>query len=85
MKNGISYHGERNNLIYNAENVDALSPASDKSSTFLRYSDTETSAAVCYKAKGYKVISVGFPIELITNEGALNAFMSETMNFLKKD
>lgn len=85
LKDGVAYHGERNDLLYNAENVDALSPASDKSSTFLRYYDTETSAAVCYKAKGYKVISVGFPLELITNESVLDAFMSDTMNFFKKD
>ena len=36
----VEFWKERNDRIYNVENPDGLLPASEKSHTFLRYTDT---------------------------------------------
>jgi hypothetical protein len=77
----ISYYKLPNGKIYNAETTDGIRPASDKTGTILRYTDTEISAATCFAGNGYEVISVGFPLELVKNESDLRLIISNSLDF----
>lgn len=81
----VSFHRLPNSEIYNVETVDGIVPASSNAKTFFRYTDTNISAAVCFKGNGYKVISFGFPIETVTHESDIKAIISNSMTFFKSD
>ena len=53
-------------------------------STFLTYSDTGVSAAVCYEGNGYKSVSIGFPIETLKDKEDINDIISITLQFFSK-
>lgn len=81
----FSFHNEINPDVYCVENPDAIGPASSKTgSSFLRYTDTKTSAGVCYEGKGYKAVSIGFPIETLKNEKDIDNIISVTLQFFSK-
>jgi len=61
----ISFQTRRNSKIYCVETPDGLVPADKNGKTVMRYYDSNVSAAVCYKGKGYKTVCIGFPIETI--------------------
>jgi hypothetical protein len=81
----VTFHRLPNSMIYNVETVDGIMPASSNAKTFFRYTDTNISAAVCFKGNGYKVISFGFPIETVTHESDIKAIISNSMTFFKSD
>jgi hypothetical protein len=67
------------------EAPDGLAPVSAKTgSTFIRYSDTEISAGVCYEGKGYKAVSIGFPIETLKEEKNIDNIINTTLEFFSK-
>ena len=80
----FSFHNTYNGKIYFAETPDGLLPSNDKGATFLRYSDTNISAGVCFEGEGYKVISLGFPIELIKKKEDIGNLFSSALEFFSK-
>ena len=74
----------RNSRIYNVETPDGIVPASEKSHTFLRYADTNISAAVCFDAGAYKTASLGFPIEVLKKQDDINAIVAEILSYFEK-
>ena len=75
---------ERNDRIYNVETPDGIVPASEKAHTFLRYSDTNISAATCFEGEGYKTACLGFPLEVLKEQGDINAIVSEILSYFER-
>ena len=73
-----------NGRIYCVETPDGLSPAGKKSHTFLRYKDTNISAAVCCDKGSYRAISFGFPIETLENESDIEKLLTTTLKFFEQ-
>ena len=79
------FHNKINQKCYSVESPDGLSPVSPKTgSTFMRYSDTDISAGVCYEGKGYKAVSLGFPIETLKNEEHIDNIITITLDFFNE-
>ncbi len=80
-----NFHNEINQDCYCVEAPDGISPASARTgSTFMRYSDTDISAGVCYDGKGYRAVSLGFPIETLKQEQEINNLITITLQFFNK-
>ncbi len=80
----VEFWKERNDRIYNVENPDGLLPASEKSHTFLRYTDTNISAAVCYQGEGYRTACLGFPLEVLKSQDDINSIIEEILSFFDR-
>ena len=80
----FTFHNTYNGEIYFAETPDGLLPSNDKGATFLRYSDTNISAGVCFQGEGYRAISLGFPIEIIKKKEDIGSLMKTAMEFFAK-
>ena len=80
----ISFHKDRNPLIYNVETPDGIVPASDRAQSFMRYTDTNISAGTCYEGNGYRTVCIGFPIEVIKDRGQMGTLIDDIMKFLDK-
>ncbi len=81
----FDFHNEINPVCYSVESPDAISPVSSKTgSTFLRYRDTRLTAGVCFEGKGYRTVSLGFPIETLKDEKQIDSIIGLTLEFFKK-
>ena len=80
----ITFHKDRNPVIYNVETPDGIVPSCTGAQTFLRYSDTDISAGTCFEGKGYRTVCIGFPIEVITEESQIGTLIKDIMKFLDK-
>lgn len=78
------FWNEGNPFIYSVETPDGIVPASEAATGFLRYSDTEITAGVCFDAGTYKVVSLGFPIEVMKNQEDINVLLAEILSYLDK-
>jgi hypothetical protein len=67
------------------ETPDGISPVSSKTgSTFMRYTDTELSAGVCFEGNGYRTVALGFPIETLKNTEEIEEIINNTLEFFSK-
>ena len=80
----MGFHHVLNSAVYSAETPDGLVPASDKSSTILRYSDTDISAGICHEGAGYRTVVLGFPIETVTDEDHIQKLLTAVLAFFKQ-
>ena len=81
----FGFYNEINEECYCVENPDGITPVSAKTgSTFIRYADTDISAAVCYEGKGYRAVSIGFPIETLKEEKNIDNIIKTTLEFFSK-
>lgn len=80
----VDFYNTSNDVIYSAGQVDGIIPSSGRSSTFMRYSDSNISAGVCLTAKGYKTACIGFPFETIKEDADRNTLMSIILEFFDK-
>ena len=78
------FWNERNPFIYNVETPDGIVPASDSATGFIRYSDSEVTAGVCFDSGTYKAVSLGFPIEVMKNQEDINVLLAEILSYLEK-
>ncbi len=82
---GFRFYNEINQERYCVETPDGISPNSTKTgSTFMRYSDTKMPAGVCYEGKGYRTVSLGFPLETLKQEKDINDIIKITLDFFNK-
>lgn len=72
----LPFHSMPNEDCYCVETPGAIAPADLMGKTVLRYAQTLQPAAVVYKGKGYKVFSIGVPIETFKKESDINYVMS---------
>lgn len=79
------FNNEYSSAIYRVETPDGIIPANSDGQTFLRYADNRISAAVCYNGKvdesTYKTISIGFPIETITDRQAAQKLIHSCLEY----
>lgn len=81
----FGFHNEINEKCYCVESPDGITPVSARTgSTFLRYSDTDISAGVCYEGQGYRAVSIGFPIETLKDEKNIDNIIKTTLDFFSK-
>ena len=66
--------------IYAAEAPDAIEPASKQSVIALRYSESNSTAAVLFSGS-YKTVVAGFPFETIIGEESRNNLMKQILDF----
>ena len=77
------FHNSVNSECYSVESPDGIVPASAAGKTVLRYSDTGISAGVGYEGNGYKVMSLGFPIETLKSKKDIEKIINITLEFFK--
>lgn len=76
------FHTSPNPFVYPASAPDAISPEGDGSFAFMRYSGSNTAAAVAYDGDDYRSAVFGFPLETLTSPQQFNELMGEVLNFL---
>ncbi|MEN6455788.1 MAG: fibronectin type III domain-containing protein [Prolixibacteraceae bacterium] len=69
--------------LYRVESPDAIIPADSTGMTIVRYQGNNKSAGVIFN-KGYKVITMGFPFETVTNREKQTAVMKQILDCLSQ-
>ena len=72
---------EKNPNIYSVESPDGILPASKSAYGIYRYSDSGVCAGVAYEGKGYKCVSLGFPIEALEDYQMIENLMVNTLKY----
>lgn len=83
LNSAFAFYQERNDYIYNVETPDGIGPVSGKSVSFLQYIDSDISAGVCTQGKGYRAVSIGFPIETIKTDSDRVSLMKSVLEFFE--
>ena len=78
----FSFYTTPNSRSYSAESPDGIEPFGTGAWTIFRYSDNNISAGVAYKGE-YKTVSLGFPIETLTDESQLHDIVSQIIKFFE--
>ncbi|MBP9998642.1 MAG: hypothetical protein KBS67_05295, partial [Bacteroidales bacterium] len=79
----MEFYSRPNSECYCVESPDALEPASRKASVMLIYPLTNRPAAVSFKGKGYKTVSIGVPIETVKSESDRIKLLKESLQELQ--
>ena len=82
LSDPMQYNRLFNAKVYRVENPDGIEPASEKAQTFLRYAGTDIPAATVFDDGTHRVVALGFPIETLTTEGAMDALLRVSMRYL---
>ena len=80
----VTFHNKVNQDCYCVESPDGISPASEAGKTLFRYPDTGISAGVAHEGEGYRVVSLGFPIEVLQDKEDIDKIINITLEFFKK-
>lgn len=75
------FYTQLNSNSYAAESPDALEPFGDDSYTVFRYSENNLSAGIV-SDNNYKTCIIGFPFEVIKEEGQRDKLMSDILTFM---
>ena len=78
-----SFYNSVNDKCYSVESPDGISP-SGNAGTFLKYADTDISAAICKEGAKYKSVCIGFPLETLKEENQIDNIISLTLDYFKK-
>lgn len=78
-----SFYNTINEECYSVESPDGIYPKGN-AGTFLRYTDTDISAAICKDGTKYKSVCIGFPIETLKQESQIENIISLTLDYFKK-
>ena len=79
----LSFNNRPDKKLYCVETPDGIAPAGPEGMTFLRYEDTRVSAGVCADFGDRKAVSLGFPIEVITDEDMIFRIIGASIEFFK--
>ena len=79
----LSFNNRPDKRLYCVETPDGIAPAGPEGMTFLRYEDTRVSAGVCADFGDRKAVSLGFPIEVITDEDMIFRIIGASIEFFK--
>jgi hypothetical protein len=72
---------EKNPDTYCVESPDGILPASKSAYSIYRYSDSGVCAGVAYEGKGYRSVSLGFPIEALEDYQMIEDIMVNTLKY----
>ncbi|MGL4994161.1 MAG: xanthan lyase [Bacteroidales bacterium] len=79
--NRFKIYNQPNAESYHVDQPDGIEPATKEAFTFLRYTDTNISAAVAFKGSKYRSISIGFPIEAIESQQERDQLFESLIKF----
>ncbi len=71
--------------IYAAESPDALTPVGSRAYAFARYGENNRVAGVAYEGERYRVATLGFPFETISELHERNRVMEALLGFLNSE
>lgn len=77
----VSLVMEKNPYVYCVESPDGILPASKTASGIYRYSDSGVCAGVAHEGKGYRSVSLGFPIEALEDYQMIEDLMVNTLKY----
>lgn len=84
-KGELEFYNKPNKNSYGVESPDAIEPSGENSYTIYRYSENKFSAGVASQTN-YKTCVLGFPFEVIEEEGQRNDLMKGILSFMfRKD
>lgn len=83
VNRSLQYYHTRNEKRYCVETPDGINPVKG-ARTFLRYGDTNVSAAVCHAPGPWKAVSLGFPLETVTEDEDLQELLGKILTYFKK-
>lgn len=75
------FHHQPNEVAYHVDQPDGIEPVGKEAFTILRYTDTNISAAVAFKGKGHRSVTLGFPIEALKSEAERLMLLERMLNF----
>lgn len=78
---GMEFYDRVNPVSYCVETADGLRPASKAGVTVLRYGDSSTGAAVRFAGDGWKVFSMGIPLEVLKKEEDRVSVMKKALDW----
>lgn len=79
-----AFYTTPNEKCYAVESADAINPVGEGSFTIFRYAENNISAGVAYSGGDYKVVSLGFPIEALTDECQIADIIKTVTDFFKR-
>ncbi len=80
----FSFNTEPSPVLYAAEGADALKPVGVEAETLLRYSENNLAAGIGYRGN-HRVVSFGFPFEVITSRSMRAHVMRMIVDYLFTD
>ena len=78
------YRNGMNPYSYCVESPDGIAPSDSNGHVICRYEDSGISAGVAYQGKGYKAVSIGFPIEIMTEEAMTDTIIRTVLEYFKQ-
>ncbi len=78
-----TFYNQVNEVCYSVESPDGIYPKGN-AATFMRYADTDISAAICKDGTQYKSVCIGFPLETLREESQIDNIISLTLDYFKK-
>lgn len=84
QERNFAYNNRLSAHMYCVEAPDGLVPVGKSGKVIYRYSDSGTCAGVSYAPGGYRTIVLGFPIETITDQDAVNDILASSLEFFSK-
>ena len=69
---------------YSVESPDGIKPSSSKGAVIMRYADSGISAGICHEGDNYRTVCLGFPIEALQDEKAIDHIITITLDFFNK-
>jgi hypothetical protein len=81
----FSFNTKPNTQSYCVESPDGLTPVGENAWTIFRYSENNISAGVAYKGKDYRCVTLGFPIETLSDSQQIDTLMSDLLQFFTKE
>lgn len=82
---GMPFYNRINPDFYSVECPDGLKPCSLKARTWLRYTGTDTPAAVIFKGDNHKSVSVGIPLETLKKEADREFILRCALDYFDRD
>lgn len=80
----LSFRTTPNETRYAVESPDALTPVGKSTYVILRYDDSNTAAGIAYNGADYKAVTLGFPIEVLEDDGQIREVMEQVTGFFGK-
>lgn len=84
VRRPLSFCQDRHAHFYRVESPDGIVPSCKDAQTVFRYLDNNISAAVAYQADGYKAVSLGFPLESLTEAADRKQIIDATLAFFNR-
>lgn len=83
IQGDYTYYNELNSERYAVEHPDAIEPADEQAFTIFRYTENNLSAGVFYRGEQYNSCILGFPLEAVKEQAALDRLIKQITDTFK--